>query len=176
MKKQLKKVLSLLLIMMLLGSNIAWASGSISNAKTLDNNGMVIQPRSRYLASATSEITNEGEGVLGIYADFKSFEGVESGTIVINLQRRKSADSGTWTQVKTFTEEFDGADYPNGLITYAYTEFEVHGLTTNYYYRLTCHHKVKTPSGTETKTTQTDGVLLTSYPVFRKAEATAVSE
>ena len=161
---------------MFLGSNVVWANELDVNAEVSKNSDIEIQPRSRYLASASSQITNEGEGVLSIYADFKSFEGVESGTITIYLQRRKSANSGTWTRVDTFTEEFDGADYPNGIITFAYTEFDVHGLATDYYYRLTCDHKVKTPSGYEAKTTQTDGVLLTSYPVFRKAEATAVSE
>ena len=171
MKKRIKKVLSLVLAMMLLGSSNVWANVSVSGTEISDSTGE-IQPRSRYLASASSQVTNEGEGVLGIYADFKSFEGVESGSIKINLQRRKSASSGSWEAVDTYTEEFDGADYPNGVITFAYTEFEVHGLKTDYYYRVTCYHKVKTPDGTETKTTQTDGVLLTSYPVFRIGEET----
>ncbi len=171
MKKRMKKVVGLVLAMMLLGSSNTWANVSAVSTEISDNTGE-IQPRSRYLASASSQVTNEGEGVLGIYADFKSFDGVESGSIEINLQRRKSASSGSWEPVDTFTEEFDGADYPNGVITFAYTEFEVHGLKTDYYYRLTCYHKVKTPNGTETKTTQTDGVLLTSYPVFRIGEET----
>lgn len=171
MKKRFKKVVGLVLAVMLLGSSNVWANVIVEGTEISDNTGE-IQPRSRYLASASSQVTNEGEGVLGIYADFKSFEGVESGSIKINLQRRKSASSGSWEPVDTFTEEFDGADYPNGVITFAYTEFEVHGLKTDYYYRVTCYHKVKTPNGTETKTTQTDGVLLTSYPVFRIGEET----
>ena len=172
MKKKIKRILSLALVMMLLGSNNILASELRAEKKSTTDYDTTIQPRSRYLASASSEVTNEGEGVLRIYADFKSFEGVESGSIKINLQRRKSASSGTWEPVETYTEEFDGADYSNGVITYAYTEFEVHGLKTDYYYRLTCYHKVKTPDGTESKTTQTDGVLLTSYPVFRIGEET----
>ena len=70
--------------------------------------------------------------------------------------------------MKTYTYEFDAADEPDGELTYGYAEFEVHGLQTDYYYRVKCVHKVKTPDDTyESKTSQTSGVLLTSYPVFR---------
>lgn len=171
MRKRIVKLISLVVIIMLMGSNIVFAG---ENPKTdlvaLENGDTTIQPRSLYLAAAMSEITNEGEGVLGIYADFTSHAGVEWGQIKITLQRRKSPSSGTWSRVDTYTKEFNGTDYPDGKITYAYTEFEVHGLTTDYYYRLICDHKVKTPNGYETKTSQTNGVLLTSYPVFRRGD------
>lgn len=144
--------------MTLLGTSIAFA----------DDSGFIIQPRSRYLAGGISEITNEGEGVLSIYADFTSYDAVEWGSLTITLQKRKSASSGSWTDVKTYTYEFDADDEPNGELTYGAVEFEVHGMQTDYYYRVRCVHKVKTPNGTyESKTSLTDGVLLTSYPVFR---------
>ncbi|MCI8888165.1 MAG: hypothetical protein HFG70_08780 [Hungatella sp.] len=171
MRKTTAKIISLVLVIMLLGTSNVFASEvPVNGNMTYNTENDTIQPRSLYLASATSEITNEGEGVLYIYADFKSFSGVEWGQIEINLQRRKSATSGTWSTVDTYTEEFDGADYPDGKITYAYTEFDVYGLETNYYYRLTCFHKVRTPNGFESKTTRTDGVLLTDYPVYRRAK------
>ena len=169
MKRRITRILSLVLIMVLMGINTAFA-GEISVKSVTSTGEGEIQPQSLYLAAAISEITNEGEGVLRIYADFTSHSGVEWGQIEIHLQRRKSATSGIWSTVDTFTEEFDGADYSGGKITYAYTEFDVHGLETDYYYRLTCYHKVKTPSGYESKTSKTDGVLLTSYPVYRRAK------
>ena len=156
---------------MVIGANSAFAAVIGEEATFSRSEETTIQPRSSYLGSAISEITNEGEGVLGIYADFRSYSGVEWGQITIKLQRRKNADSGSWDPVKTYTFEFDGDDYPNGKITYAYTQFEESKYAVNYYYRLVCTHKVKTPSGTyESKNTQTDGVLLTSYPVFRSAD------
>ena len=78
MKKKIKRILSLALVMMLLGSNNILASELRAEKKSTTDYDTTIQPRSRYLASASSEVTNEGEGVLRIYADFKSFEGVES--------------------------------------------------------------------------------------------------
>ncbi len=172
MKRRILKVISLVLALMIIGVNSAFAAtittGNQTSSRSDDN---PIQPRSSYLGSAISEITNEGEGVLGIYADFRSYVGVEWGQITIKLQRKKSAGTGTWSPVKTYTFEFNGDDYSDGKITYAYVEFEEDNYAADYYYRLTCTHKVRTPSGSyESKLTQTDGVLLTSYPVFRSAD------
>ncbi|MCI9500617.1 MAG: hypothetical protein HFG76_01175 [Hungatella sp.] len=156
--RKIFRIISIILVITLLGTSIAFA----------DDSDIIIQPRSRYLAGGISEITNEGEGVLSIYADFTSYDPVQWGSLTITLQKRKSASSGSWTDVKTYTYEFDADDEPDGELTYGYAEFEVHGLQTDYYYRVRCVHKVKTPDGTyESKTSQTSGVLLTSYPVFR---------
>lgn len=158
MRKKMMKMVSLILATILLMANTAWA-------KETDD---LVQPRSRYLASGMSEITNEGEGVLSIYADFASYSPVKWASLTITLQKRKNADSGGWSDVKTYKYEFDAADEPDGELTDGWVDFEVHGMQTNYYYRVVCVHKVKTPNNTyESKTSTTDGVLLTSYPVFR---------
>lgn len=122
------------------------------------------------MASGISEVTNKGEGVLGIYADFTSYNSVDWARLTVKLERRKGT-SGSWSLVDTYTKEFFATDKPDGLLFAGETAFDVYGLTTDYYYRVRCEHKVKTPSGSyETKNTQTDGVLLTSYPVYRSAE------
>lgn len=172
MKRKISRIVSLALALMIIGVNTAFAatviSGDQNSSRSEDS---TIQPRSNYLGSAISEITNEGEGVLGIYADFRSYAGVEWGQITIKLQRRKNPSTESWSPVKTYTFEFNGDDYPDGKITYAYADFQEDSYASGYYYRLTCTHKVKTPSGSyESKLTQTDGVLLTSYPVFRSAD------
>lgn len=72
--------------------------------------------------------------------------------------------------MKTYKKEFSSED-EGGMLLTGSTDFDVYGLTTDYYYRVRCEHKVKTPSGTyETKNTQTEGVLLTSYPVYRNID------
>jgi len=152
MKKKIVKVFSLVFAMLMIMSNVAFA-----NVKSTDSS---IQPRSLYLASGISEITNQGEGVLSIYADFTSYSPVKWACLTITLERRKGT-SGSWSYVDTYTKEFSG-DILTGS-----TDFDVYGLETDYYYRVKCEHKVKTPSGSyETKNTQTNGVLLTSYPVY----------
>lgn len=157
MKNKIMRTVSLMLVAVLLMVNTAWAKEDYS-----------IQPRSLYLASGISEVTNEGEGVLSIYADFASYNAVKWASLTITLQKRKDANSGGWSNVDTYVYEFDADDEPDGELTHGAAEFEVHGLQTNYYYRVKCIHKVKTPNNTyESKTSLTDGVLLTSYPVFR---------
>lgn len=169
MKKRATRIVSLLLVMVVLMSNNIWAKElPVTSIDKIDN---PIQPRSLYLASGLSEITNEGEGVLRIYADFTSYRSVPWASLTITLQRKKDASSGSWSPVKTYTYEFDEDDY-GGDLTYAGTEFYVN-QTPGYYYRVKCVHKVKTPSGSyESKTSQTSGVYLTSYPEFRSVEET----
>lgn len=169
MKSKLIEILSLVLTIIFIGTSTAFANElPVVNVKTDNNPNISIQPRSLYLATAISEITNEGNGVLHIYADFTSNNSVEWAKLTINLERRKGATSGSWSNVKTYTYEFDRADEPDGKLIYGSADFDVSGYATGYYYRLRCEHKVKTPNGSyETKNTQTDGVLLTSYPDFR---------
>lgn len=173
MRKRKSRIIGLVLAIMLIGVNTAYANtASVTDQSALKRENSTIQPRSLYLAAASSQVTNEGEGVLSIYADFTSHAGVDWGQITINLYRSKDPNSTSWSKVKTYTKTFDGADDPDGNITYAYTEFDIHGLATDYYYYILCNHKVKTPSGYESKTTRTDAVLLTAYPVFRSLDET----
>ena len=171
MKRKSIKILGVLLTIMAVTAGIAFASELPSGGvETISYDGTMVEPRSRYLGSAISEITNEGEGVLGIYADFVSYSEIPWAQITINFQRRKGT-SGSWSLVKTYVQEFTSEDDPNGTLHSGEMEFSVYGLATDYYYRLSCEHKVKTPSGTyETKNTLTDGVLLTSYPVYRNID------
>ncbi len=169
MRKNIIRTVALVLIVTLLQTGTAFAN--VLPALN-ENNGkdsvITIEPRSLYLAAAISEITNEGNGVLHIYADFTSYSSVEWAKITINLERRKGATSGSWSNVETYSYEFNRSDEPDGKLIYGSADFDVSGYATGYYYRLRCEHKVKTPSGSyETKNTQTDGVLLTPYPDFR---------
>lgn len=152
---------------MLTGINTVYAKELLYTDNGTENKEIKIQPRSLYLASGISEITNKGNGVLHIYADFASYQSVPWAQLTIKLERTKS-DSTNWSSVKTYTYTFTEDDEPDGILIYGSADFDVSGFATGYYYRLTCTHKVKTPSGTyETKTSRTDGVLLTPYPDFR---------
>lgn len=171
MKSNIGKIVGLTLVVMLATTNIVFANEEpLQNTTVLLKEENVVEPRSRYLASAISEITNEGQGVLRIYADFASYSDVNWAKITINLQRRKGT-SGSWSSVDTYAYEFTPEDTSDGRLHSEMVEFRVYGLETDYYYRLKCEHKVQTPSGSyETKETLTNGVLLTSYPVFRKGD------
>jgi len=53
MKKKIKRILSLALVMMLLGNNNIFANELRADKKVANDNDTTIQPRSRYLASAS---------------------------------------------------------------------------------------------------------------------------
>lgn len=167
MKKKYFQIVCTILLIMLTGINTAYAKEVLHKDNGAENSEIEIQPRSLYLASGISEITNKGNGVLHIYADFASYQSVPWAQLTIKLERTKS-DSTKWSSVKTYTYTFREEDEPDGILIYGSADFDASGFATGYYYRLTCTHKVKTPSGTyETKISQTDGVLLTPYPDFR---------
>ncbi len=174
MKKKIVKIVSLIFLMILVGTSTVFANElHKEDVETGKKVSQIVEPRSRYLAAAISEITNKGNGVLHIYVDFTSNSSVDWAKLTINLERSKSGEAGTWSNIKTYTYEFNVEDESNGRLTYGYADFDVSGYATGYYYRLRCEHKVKTPSGSyETKNTQTDGVLLTSYPDFRSIDET----
>lgn len=167
MKNKIVKMIELVLVMMVLGSSTAFASDtSISKKNNSEEAIDSVEPRSLYLASGISEITNKGNGILHIYADFTSYYSVEWAQIKITVKKSKTGE--TWTNAKTYTYEFKKENDPDNILIYGSADFDTDEFESGYYYRLSCTHKVKTPSGSyETKTTQTDGVLLTAYPDFR---------
>ena len=166
-RRKIWKLFCVTCLLVLFGAQAVYAEEILSqndNQKQIEG---TIQPRSRYLASGISEITNKGNGVLHIYADFASYNSVPWAQLTIKLERTKSA-SGSWSHVKTYTYTFEAKDQPDGILIYGSADFDTSAFSSGYYYRLTCTHKVKTPSGSyESKVSQTDGVLLTPYPDFR---------
>lgn len=86
MKKRIIRILSVIFIMAMMNVNVVLADDFVDREENVSN---IVDPRSRYLAGAISEITNEGSGVLGIYADFTSYNSVDWARITINLERKK---------------------------------------------------------------------------------------
>ena len=135
MKRRLTILLSLVFVIMVSTVSVAFAGESMGEVGREAERDNVVEPRSLYLASAISEITNEGEGVLGIYADFSSYYEIPWAKITINLERRKGT-SGSWSSVKTYVYEFTPEDDPDGTLHAGEVEFSVYGLATNYYFKM----------------------------------------
>lgn len=63
MRKRTIKVCSLVLIMLMVMSNVTFANGKeVDNILSSKDVNTSVQPRSLYLASGISEVTNQGEG------------------------------------------------------------------------------------------------------------------
>lgn len=160
MKRKFAAAVSVILMMVLVMTSVAYAKETSNSQNTSNSRGVA---RSLYLASAIAEITNKGQGVLEIYADFSSYEPVEEAIITIHLERWNESTE-RWTNVKDYEKTFSGAD---GNLTSGSYSFTVKGYTTGRYYRLNCRVEVRSAeNGWESKSATTDGVLLTSEPAM----------
>ncbi len=179
MNKGIKLVASVLIGCSLLCSNVFASESDIwqqvaqqqtigENSKLLPQGANIakninIEPKGRYIASSGVSITNEGYGVLGVYADTLAHVAVKKIKMTIYIDQ--------WDE-----EREDWSPVDNKSLTYEYEEggetlnevsesFLVENLETGKYYRLRGLHAVWSFDGyIETQATMTDGILLTDGP------------
>lgn len=120
--------------------------------------------RSSALAGALAEITNEGNGVIGVYAETTMHTPVDWAYITIYLERWYE-EYGTWQIEETLEKEFLPENETDGLLTNAVLFDDIEGQPTGYYYRVRAIHELEFDDGWyEAKVTKTDGILITSEP------------
>lgn len=119
--------------------------------------------RGRYISSSGLGISNEGYGVIGIYADTTAHVDVKKIQINIYLDRWDASED-EWVQVKQYkyvSEYKAGGEKISDLIVY----FEEEDQTAGYKYRLRGLHGVWSLNGElETQSTITNGVLIKNGP------------
>lgn len=122
-----------------------------------------IETRGRYIASSGVSITNEGYGVLGVYADTLAHVAVKKIKMTIYIDQWDE-EREDWSQVdsKSVTYEYEeGGETLNEVSE----SFLVENLETEKYYRLRGLHAVWSFDGyIETQATITNGILLTNGP------------
>lgn len=122
-----------------------------------------IVARGRYIASSGLAITNEGYGILEVYADTLAHVAVKKIKMTIYLDQWDE-DNNDWIQIdsKSLTYEYKEGEE---VLNEASQSFLVENLETNRYYRLRGLHAVWSFDGLmETQSTVTNGVLLTDGP------------
>ena len=119
--------------------------------------------RSEGLAGATSRITNEGSGVIGVYAQTRMHIPVDWAYLTIYLERWHE-ELGSWQIKETLEKEFWPEDDADGKITAVTLSADISGQPTGYYYRVRAIHELEYGDNYEVKVTKTDGILITSAP------------
>lgn len=129
----------------------------------------LIDSRSTALATAISEITNEGSGVIGVYAATTFHKGVEWACLTLYLEQWDE-ESQDWFTVKDYYEEFlpeEGKD----LVLVTKQEFvdDPINCPPGYYYRVRALHELEFEDEDgdiwyEAKVTRTNGIMITSTP------------
>lgn len=119
--------------------------------------------KGRYISSSGLGISNEGYGVIGIYADTTAHVDVKKIQINIYLDRWDVSEKD-WVQVKQYkyvSEYKTGGEKISDLTVY----FEEEDQPAGYKYRLRGVHGVWSFDGSvETQSTITDGVLIKNGP------------
>lgn len=175
MRKTIRKVIMMLVMISTLFSSTAFAQtqkkiyfeGNVGgDSKLLPESikqsiGTVQNTtRSAALATAMCSITNEGGGVIGVYAETTMHKSVDWAYITVYLERWDDS-IGDWQNEEIYEREF----WPvNGKLAAATFAFDVSDKPSGYYYRLRCTHEIECGDNYEVKTTKTDGILITSAP------------
>lgn len=119
--------------------------------------------RGRYIASSSVSVSNEGYGVLGIYAHTLAYESVMKIKMNIYLDQWDE-DEEEWIQIDSKMLTYENENGEEDL--HAVSEsFLVENLETGKYYRVRGYHAVWSFDGLiESHGTMTNGVLLTDGP------------
>lgn len=117
-------------------------------------------PRGRVLSSATLQISDEGNGILGVYADTLCHVSVKQINLVIYLDIWNEARQD-WQSVDSYRYAWSSTDSPNGSLSMAVVSFDIEELSRGRKYRLRALHSAKSfDSISETMTTETNAIYL----------------
>jgi hypothetical protein len=142
----------------------AQETSSLLPSDVTSSTGTANAARSTALAMARSEITNEGYGVIGVYAETTMHKSVDWAYLTIMLERY-SETSGTWVTMKRFEKEFYPEDQTDGVLVAAKLQEFVDDQEPGYYYRVRAIHELEFDDGWyEVKTTRTNGIMITNAP------------
>ena len=119
--------------------------------------------RGRYIASSSVSVSNEGYGVLGVYAHTLAYESVMKIRMNIYLDQWDE-DEEAWIQIDSKMLTYDNENGEEDLHSVS-ESFTVENLEVGKYYRVRGYHAVWSFDGLiESHGTMTNGILLTDGP------------
>lgn len=170
MKRALKTVL---IIILTLSVSIPTYAGSdecirqtreIASDKSIvenDNISKIIAiPKGRLLSSAGLQISDEGNGLLGVYAETLCHERAKQifMTIYLDVWIESMQD---WRTLDYYDYSWDVSNEPDSNLTMAIVSFDIEGLTKGYTYRLRGYHSARSFGLlSESMSTSTSGIVL----------------
>lgn len=115
-------------------------------------------PRGRLISSAGLQISDEGNGVLGVYAETLCHSNMDKIYMTIYLDMWDEARQD-WLVLNDYEYSWSAVDNPN--LTDVSVSFDLEGLTRGKTYRLRGMHLVRNSSSlSEVLTTGTAGIIL----------------
>jgi len=114
--------------------------------------------RGLVIAAGIVQISNEGKGVLGVYAETLSHTYADEIAMTIYLDVMESepdSDEEDWHTVNYYTYSWTKEDAPNEELNAVSVSFDIHGLERGRYYRLRGAHYVYSGDYFEGRTSRT---------------------
>lgn len=119
---------------------------------------VIAMPRGRLISSAGLQISDEGNGILGVYAETLCHSNMDKIYITIYLDMWDE-NRQDWLVLNDYEYSWSAADNPN--LTDVSVSFDLEGLTRGKTYRLRGMHLVRnSDSLSEILTTGTAGIIL----------------
>lgn len=161
MKKKVFKKSLLVIALSLSLVNTTWAS---ANQTKVSQKGVgsvmkdAISPRGMYIALGMLEISNDGNGYIGILIQTLCHQDVDKIKQRVYLDKYNESTGG-WKQVATYDFSYLSEDY-GGSLSAPYESFRVRGEIGGIY-RLRGMHNVWANGKSESFSTETDGLEIT---------------
>ena len=116
--------------------------------------------KGNFAASAHLSISNEGKGVIGVFAQMLTYYPIDKCRMRIYLDRWYE-EQQDWVMQDYWDITLSQENQESGELTTPTISFDIKNQPTGYYYRLRGMHVAWLNGVSEGFTTQTDGILIT---------------
>lgn len=166
MKKRLLKMilgitLSIACITPAFGQEIYFTNPLKAVSESVEGSKAVVkQPRGNIISTGILEISNPGNGEIGVYMQTLTHVDIDETTFGIYLDRWLESEQ-KWLNVADYRFVYNKENSPNDNLTTKAISFNVLGQPSDCYYRLRGVHIVSSDGTREMLSSQTDGLLIT---------------
>lgn len=120
-----------------------------------------IQPRGSVISTGILQISNRGNGNIGVYIQTLTHKEVDETTFGVYVDRWIASEK-RWANVASYKFSYTKEDDPDDDLTIKSLSFDVVGQPADCYYRLRGAHLVILDGYREMLTSETDGILITN--------------
>lgn len=165
MKKKLLKmilgvVISIACVTPVFGQGIYFTNPlKVVNESVKGSKAVVKQPRGSVISTGILEISNPGNGEIGVYMQTLSHVDIDETTFGVYLDRWIESEQ-KWANVADYRFVYNKENSPDDDLTTKAISFNILGQPSDCYYRLRGIHMVLSDGTREMLSSQTDGILI----------------
>lgn len=132
----------------------------VVNESVEGSKAVVKQPRGSVISTGILEISNPGDGEIGVYMQTLSHVDIDETIFGVYLDRWIESEQ-KWANVADYRFVYNKENSPDEDLTTKAISFNILGQPSDCYYRLRGIHIVSSDGTREMLSSQTDGILIT---------------